>query len=365
MNTQLLIDAIMRQTTVLIAQLATAGGVRAPLSHIANQVFVDLSRELREQGISRKVSADMFGMALRAYIRKLQRLSESSTDRGNSLWQAVLDFVADRPVVSRAEVLLRFNRDEPVSVRGILHDLTESGLLFSSGSGDSTVYRALGEDEARYARLQDVRGRDELLSVLIYREGPFTFSELLQRSGLSEVELKASLERLCGSGQVERGGGGELRGTKFFIPLDAGQGWEGAVLDHYHALVRTICARLLPSDRQPDATCGGATYTFEVWAGHPLEAEVLGTLGRLRQELSELRQRLETHNDAAGIPAAHLRVVCYAGQHVTEQHAAESGATEQGLTGLGLTGQRSTEPQVVEQDEGSLSVDEEHDDEDS
>ena len=63
MTIQLLIDAIVRQTTVLIAQLATSGGA---LAHVANQVFLDLANELEAHGVSRKVSADMFGMALRA-----------------------------------------------------------------------------------------------------------------------------------------------------------------------------------------------------------------------------------------------------------------------------------------------------------
>ena len=49
MNVKILIDSIVRQTTVLIAQLATSGGVRAPLAHVANQVFLDLSRELYER----------------------------------------------------------------------------------------------------------------------------------------------------------------------------------------------------------------------------------------------------------------------------------------------------------------------------
>jgi hypothetical protein len=66
MNVELLIDAIFRQTTVLIAQLATHGGARAPLAHVANQVFLDLASELEAQGVSRKVGADMFGMALAA-----------------------------------------------------------------------------------------------------------------------------------------------------------------------------------------------------------------------------------------------------------------------------------------------------------
>lgn len=35
MNVQVLIESIVRQVTVLIAQVATAGGVRAPLAQIA------------------------------------------------------------------------------------------------------------------------------------------------------------------------------------------------------------------------------------------------------------------------------------------------------------------------------------------
>ena len=44
MNVQILIDSIVRQTTVLIAELATSGGMRAPLAGIANQVFLELSQ---------------------------------------------------------------------------------------------------------------------------------------------------------------------------------------------------------------------------------------------------------------------------------------------------------------------------------
>src|SRR5262245_1822709 len=90
MHSVRLIDAIVRQTTILIAALATASGQRAQLAHIANLVFADLVRELRDQGVGNKVIADMFGMALRTYRRKVARLSESRTDTGHSLWEAVL-----------------------------------------------------------------------------------------------------------------------------------------------------------------------------------------------------------------------------------------------------------------------------------
>ena len=85
MNTKLLVDSIVRQTTVLIAQLCTAAGVRAPLAQIADQVFLGLSRELETQGVGRKVAADMFGLALRSYQKKVQRLTESETQRDKTL----------------------------------------------------------------------------------------------------------------------------------------------------------------------------------------------------------------------------------------------------------------------------------------
>lgn len=88
--------------------LATSGGARAPLAHIANQVFNDLATELERQGLSRKVTADMFGISLRSYQRKLARLRESSSDRGRSMWEAVLEFLVSRGITTRVEVLERF-----------------------------------------------------------------------------------------------------------------------------------------------------------------------------------------------------------------------------------------------------------------
>jgi hypothetical protein len=51
---QLLINAVVQQTVVFLAQLATSGGVRAPLAHIADQVFLEPTRELNEQGSPRR-----------------------------------------------------------------------------------------------------------------------------------------------------------------------------------------------------------------------------------------------------------------------------------------------------------------------
>jgi hypothetical protein len=203
MNIRLLIDSIVRQTTVLVAQLATAGGVRAPLAHIANQVFFDLAKELDAQGVSRKVSADMFGMALRGYQRKLQRLTESQTDSGRSLWEAILSYVSERKTAMRTEVLMRFKRDDEALVRGVLYDLTDSGLLFCSGIGSNAIYRVASEDELGFAnRLNSTEGLESFLWAVIYRQGPITRSALAEQAKIKAEKIDTIVQRLIADGRV-------------------------------------------------------------------------------------------------------------------------------------------------------------------
>ncbi|MFU8804499.1 MAG: hypothetical protein ACNA8W_11860 [Bradymonadaceae bacterium] len=58
--------------------------MRAPLANIANSVFLELSEELSSQGVSRKVQADVFGMALRTYQSKIRRFSASQNEEQES-----------------------------------------------------------------------------------------------------------------------------------------------------------------------------------------------------------------------------------------------------------------------------------------
>src|SRR5262245_34223367 len=141
MNAPLVINAIVRQTTVLIAQLSITAGLRAPLAHVASRVFLELVAELERQGVGRKGVADMFGLALRSYQQKVQRLSESVTDRGTTLWEAIYRHLHDKGVVTRADVLNRFARDDSAIVRSILNDMVTTGVVYKTGRGPSTVYR--------------------------------------------------------------------------------------------------------------------------------------------------------------------------------------------------------------------------------
>jgi hypothetical protein len=318
-NAQILIDSIVRQVTVLIAQLATSGGIRAPLSHVANQVFVDLARELEEQGVSRKVSADMFGMALRAYIRKVRRLSEGQTERGRTLWQALLDFVRAEGLVTRERVLQRFELDGELQVTAVLRDLTDSGLVFCSGK--SSVYRAASSDELdRLMQLSDARGLDELGWVLIYREGPLAPEKLQELLGRGADATADVVKRLIAAGRVTSDAAGALTARDFVIGLDAPAGWEAAVFDHVQAVVQTICQRLNQSgEGERDPNVGGSTYSFDVWPGHPLEATVKRQLGEMRDRLSALRRDVDAYNRAQGLSSEYQQVITYVGQCLVQR----------------------------------------------
>jgi hypothetical protein len=331
MNTQLLIDSIVRQVTVLIAQLATSGGIRAPLAHIANQVFVDLANELEAQGVSRKVSADMFGMALRAYIRKLRRLSEGSTEQGRTLWQSVLEFIRNEHMVARGRVLQRFSCDDELQVTAVLHDLVESGLVFGSGVGTGMVYRAASDAElGELSRLSTDDGLDELVWVLVYRSGPLTQQALEGQLGRATGELDDVITRLKAASRIsvtnER-----LTAVDFVIPLGAAVGWEAAVFDHFQAVVQTIGQRLQQSTFGPEARdwVGGSTYTFDVWPEHPLEREVKATLSELRRHCGALRVRVSEYNQRHGLPSSYQQVVTYVGQCAYERELDEAVTIDQ------------------------------------
>jgi len=322
MTLDLLIQAIVRQTTILIAQIATARGSRAPLAQVASQVFLDLVRELERQGVSRKVSADMFGLGLRTYQRKIQRLTESATDRGRSLWVALLDYIPPQGRITRGEVLMRFAGEDEALVRSVLHDLCDTGLITVTGAGPSVVYERTSDEEiARLWRMREYEGFEELLWALVYREGPVTLADLTEKYG-DPQKLENTLSRLEQSGRIKRNqNNGSFSAQSLVVPLGSAVGWEAAVFDHFQAMVKTITCRLREgrAGASPDDRIGGSTYTFEVWPEHPYAAEAYGMLSAFRSAIGELRRKIEEYNAARELPENHVQVSLYVGQCVIPQ----------------------------------------------
>src|SRR5690606_9122349 len=122
-------------------------------------------------------------------------------------------------------------------------------------------------------------GLDELVWVVIYRNGPLSEEQLAEQLSRAHDKLTEPVTRLCSDGRVQRLDDGRLHAKDFVLPFGSSVGWEAAIFDHVQAVVQTICQRLRLNDsaRNADAV-GGSTYTYDVWPGHPLEAEVSGLL---------------------------------------------------------------------------------------
>lgn len=324
MNTTDLIEAVVRQTMVLIASLATATGGRAPLARIANQVFTNLVSELKAQGVGNKVIADMFGVAMRTYHYRVARLAESETDHGHSVWEAVLAYCQAQGTVLRADVLRRFDRDDAETVRSVLRDLVDSRLLYRTGRGDATAYRVAGdahfEDAERSATAQ------HLIRVALHRDGPLSLAQLVERVSLPSQVASALLAQLVAGGGVvceERDGEPHYRIDTLVIDYDDAGGWQAALFDHYQAMVSAMCTKLQrgATRAQADDRVGGSTYHFDLWPGHPLAGEVDGLLAELRARVRELCERVMDFNaeHAPDQSPQGRRVIAYVGQTVISE----------------------------------------------
>jgi hypothetical protein len=323
LNAHLLIDAVVQQTMVFIAQLATAGGVRAPLAHVAEKVFLDLTTELSSRGVKKNVIADMFGMALRTYHRRVRELGESKTDSGRSVWEAVLGFIRDRGPVSGRDVLVRFAGDDAEVVSGVLSDLSHSGLVYRAGRGDGARYRIAEDADFSGDDATVSPAREHLVWLAVYRHGPTTEEAVRSFTHVGASACKDALDALVRSGRVvetRTASGSAYTTDRFEVPLGAGVGWEAAVLDHFQAMVTAIIAKL-NRGRSAGDLIGGSTWSLDVWRGHPLESEAKSLLAKTRVAVEDLRARIDSHNRRARRDGPGERVVFYAGQSIREDHS--------------------------------------------
>lgn len=334
MHTPVLIDAIVQRTMVFIAQLATAGGVRAPLSHVANQVFLELTQELQNQGVKKKVIADMFGMALRTYHRRIRELQDSKTDAGRTLWEAVLEFLREEEPLSTQKLHQRFRYDDPELLSGVLNDLVNSGLAYRSGRGDAAVFRLANEADFQGDGGDRAEASAHVVWLAAYRHGPATSSELGELTRLSLSTTEQSLSTLLNDGRVviappQPDQKVRYASARFDVPMGTSRGWEAAVLDHFEAMVTAIGTKLNSGTGRSGSadTGGGSTWSLDVWPGHPLEAEAKQSLSRMRQQIEQLRARVDEYNERMSKPANAEQVVVYVGQYVRQGDVGDEGGT--------------------------------------
>jgi hypothetical protein len=327
MQLKLLLDGVVQQTTVLLARLSTVSGARSPLGHLADQVFRDLARELEAQGVRKVVVADMFGLALRSYQRKTQRLVESASAQSRTLWEAVYDFVRSAEA-TRARIEERFKHDGERELSAVLLDLVRSGFLYTTGSGANAVYGATSERVRSFSqRAQDLDALAHHVWLKVFHRDVTTLAELESVLNLNAVQAAAVVAELQREGRVTESEG-RLEAVNVVIPVGANDGVEAALLDHFRA-VTTVLAERATQGSDPEQRTGGSTYSFRLDPGHPEFDSVVGLLQQVRSETQLLWERVMAINEAAPPSQEALKVTFYIGQTIAQPGAAALDSTEE------------------------------------
>jgi DNA-binding Lrp family transcriptional regulator len=276
----------------------------------------------------------MFGLALRGYQKRVQRLSESASVRDRTLWEATYDFVCDEERVSRKRIGERFAKDSAEHVAAVLNDLVSSGLIFATGRGRNAFYRVVSASDRREAAEDDsVESLASLVWQAVYRRRARSLTELRAALNAPENALREAVDQLVADKRLTRSGAepdAELHAATLLIPVGAERGWEAAVFDHFRAVATAIANKVQRGPRsQSDDVVGGATLSFDVYAEHPHRAEVYGLLAKVRGEVNELWNRVAAFNKANPVAEdAKTKVSFYFGQNVersdSDQESQES-----------------------------------------
>lgn len=234
----------------------------------------------------------------------------------------MLAFAEEHGSISRAELLHRFRGDDEATVRGVIKDLVDSGMLFRTGRGDLTTYRIATPEETSRAGGDAGERIASFAWIAVHRYGPVTRAELAEHVPAGDDALDTALVRLVRESRVtaqERDGKVYYSSAECIIPFGTPAGWEAAVFDHYQAMVTAVCTklRLGKTHAVPGEWVGGSTYSFDIWDGHPLHDEAVGFLQATRERAMSLRRRVDALGASrSGDDSSTKRVIIYVGQTV-------------------------------------------------
>lgn len=319
MNLESLLNAIVRQTVILIAQLATHG-TRAPLAHVADQVFMSLVNELRQRGLSHRAVAHMFSLPLSTYHDRIRRFSVSETTQ-SSLWKAVLDHIQEHEPITQAKLLFEFRRDNADDIKGVLQDLMKARLISKTGQGLDSTYEITSEKSRMAGSNDPVQAAASLVWVAVNGHSPARREDIERLVPMEDALLNDAIEELVEQGRLmEEVVDGELVWScdSCVIPFDSSIGWEAAVFDHYQTMVKAILNKL-ERGKQARFTdvIGGSTYKFYLSEEHPMRTEVLALLQETRARAGALRERVTQYNKDHALSAEDMdEVLFYTGQTV-------------------------------------------------
>lgn len=327
-----LVERIVPLVAELFATLASRNPLRMHFADIANKTLLDMVEVLRHDGVSQEAIAASLGLTINGFRSKMKLLRErfgarAPDDTGieersaspvRTLLDRVFSHIEEQPAPRGAtytQLLQTFRGVKADSLKGVLHFLVKSGLLSVSGSGKTRTYRVVHRSAVGPGVLDAM--------VMLFREGPLSAGDLALRLGIGETRALELVDGLRAAGRLESrplpDGAMGHRVMEYHVPVDSPEGFEAALFDHLSTVVRAICKKVRGGEHRATMADlnGGATFSFDVPASHPLAGEIRNFLPTMRKTLDDWLERSEAElaNAIAADPTVETeRITIYVGQ---------------------------------------------------
>ena len=182
-----LVYAIAYEAGAMTAHLANEKGVRRPINWVGDIFFLGVVDELERQGVPKKVAADLLGMSLRTYQRRIAQ-ARASQSSAQSLWSLVSARLKKR--ATKQDILSWFDPSYHAQIGSILRDMV--------------VHHWAHKDAHGYYTLEPDRGiwTDDMVEDYAWIEAHLKntrdVEEWAERTGVPQARWEEALERLEG-----------------------------------------------------------------------------------------------------------------------------------------------------------------------
>lgn len=303
MSERVLFRVLVSQSARLIARIITLTNARPNLAHLQEDFFYELSVHLQNYGVPRRVAADMFGLAMRSYLRRIKKYNDELSDREHqlSLWQIVYSKISESPDIQRQKLLDSFSFSHRDSVCSVLKHLCEAGLV-TEHRRDGVISYSARERDANELDVDEV-AQYLWVMIFVHDESSFPHEQLLDEAIplFGEQMVSAGLDLLIDDGCVDK----LLHdGTCSYSTVRSNPeqpfGWLVAISIHLDSVFEAVITKLtmMQSEADLDADVRGGTWTFKLRGDHPFKDRVSHLFDGYQKNVKELFASVHQYNES-------------------------------------------------------------------
>lgn len=302
MSEKVLFRALVSQSARLIARVITLTNARPNLAHLHEDFFYELSKHLQTYGVPRRVAADMFGLAMRSYLRRIRKYSNDLDYREHqlSLWQIVYETISEKPGIQRQSLLDSFSFSQYDSVCSVLRHLCEVGLVVENKTNGHKCYNACRNNLTKIS--VDEVAQYIWAMVFMHGETTYPYSSLLREAGplFGEDLVSSALNVLVEDGYIVQVDENGPSYSTVKNNLEQPFGWLVAVTIHIDSIFEAIVTKLslLHEESQHQIDVRGGTWTFRLHHNHPFKKRIESLFDSYEKQIKELFVLVRTHNDS-------------------------------------------------------------------